>query len=185
RQITRGSLVFPRNVPAGGQQIRGVGCTFSPDGKALAARGPDMAIRLWETATGKQIRKLAADPEDVSPLAFSRDGKVLATSADDVVRLWEVATGKVIARLEGPKGLVGAPAFSPDGKTFTALAQTPGQPFRVTAYVWDVASGKVRRKWDLAPNSAFACCLSPDGARALAGGYATRLRPYPLSPPNH
>jgi WD40 repeat protein len=181
RQITRGSVVFSGPGAGEDQQMRGVGFTYSPDGKALAARGPDKAIHLWETATGKEICKLAADPEDAAPLAFSPDGKVLATSADKVVRLWEVATGKVIARLEGHKGLAGAPAFSPDGKTFTALTRTPGQRFQMTAYVWDVARGKVRRKWDLAPNPAFACCLSPDGARALVGAYADGMRLYDLS----
>jgi WD40 repeat protein len=78
-----------------GQRIGGAGFAFSPDGKALAARGPDRAIHLWETATGKEVRKLAAGPEDASPLGFSRDGTVLATSADGVVRLgrWRPARG--------------------------------------------------------------------------------------------
>src|SRR5262245_22473753 len=122
RQITRGSVVFSGPGAGGGQQMRGVGFTFSPDGKALAARGPDRAIHLWETTTGKEVRKLAADPEDVAPLAFSHDGKVLATSADEVVRLLEVATGQVIARLGGHKGLAGATAFSADGRRLTDLA---------------------------------------------------------------
>src|SRR5262249_39617584 len=63
RQITRGSVVSaPGNRLT--EELQGIGCTFSPDGKALAARGPDRAIHLWETTTGKEIRKLAAEPED-------------------------------------------------------------------------------------------------------------------------
>jgi RNA polymerase sigma factor (sigma-70 family) len=182
RQITRGGVVFPGGPGAAGElQLRGTGFTLSPDGKFLAARGPDRAIHLWATATGKEVRKLTADPEDSSPLAFSRDGKILATSAADVVRLWEVATGKVIARLTGHKGLAGTAAFSPDGKTFTALARTPGQPYQMTAYVWDVAAGKVRYKWDLAPNFVSACCISPDGASVLVGGHVDGMRLYDLS----
>jgi RNA polymerase sigma factor (sigma-70 family) len=181
RQITRGSVVFSGPGKGEDQQTRGVGFTFSPDGKTLAARGPDRAIHLWETATGKEIRKLTADPEDSHPLAFSPDGKILATSADKVVRLWAVATGKVIARLEGHPGLAGAPALSPDGKMFTALARTPGRLLQVTAYVWDLASCKMRRKSDLPPNPVFACCLSPDGTKALAGGHAGGMRLYDLS----
>ncbi len=67
RQLTGGSVAFNTSD----LQLRGVGCLFSPDGKALAARGPDRAIRLWETATGKEVRKLAGAPEDSHPLAFS------------------------------------------------------------------------------------------------------------------
>jgi RNA polymerase sigma factor (sigma-70 family) len=181
RQITRGSVVYFRGETGDEAEIRGVGLVFSPDGKALAARGPDRSIRLWETATGKEVCKLTADSEDASPLAFSRDGKTLATSADKMVRLWDVATGKGIARLEKQKGLPGASAFSRDGKTFTTLARRPGQLYQVTAYVWDLASGQVRRKWDLPPTYVFASCLSPDGTKALIGGYSGGKRLYDLS----
>src|SRR5262249_37664475 len=128
-----------------------------------------------------ELRKFAADPEDSSPLAFSRDGKVLATSADKMIRLWDVETGKELARLTGHQGLAGTPGFSPDRKTFTAVARTPGQLDQVTAYVWDVASRKLLRKWDLPPNPVFGCCLSPDGTKVLAGGYAGGMRLYDLS----
>src|SRR5262249_7933774 len=153
-------------VPPGGNLL-GVGFVFSPDGKALAARGPDKAIHLWDPATGKELRKFAADPEDSSPLAFSRDGKVLATTSEKLIRLWDVETGKDLARLTGHQGLAGTPAFSPDGKTFPAVARTPEQLYQVTAYVWDVASRKLLRKWDLPPNPVFGCCLFPDGTKVL------------------
>src|SRR5262249_15634831 len=107
RRITQSKVDFPGPLKGGQQTIRGLGFTFSPDGKLLAARGPDRAIRLWETATAKEVRKLAADPEDACPIAFSRDGRTLATCSDQLIRLWDVASGKVVARLEGHKELAG------------------------------------------------------------------------------
>jgi RNA polymerase sigma factor (sigma-70 family) len=159
----------------------GAGFAFSPDGKSLAARGSDKVIHLWETATGKELRKLKADPEDFSPLAFSHDGKMLVTSAEKMIRLWDVETGKEKTRLMGHEGSAGTPAFSADGKTFTALARTPGQLYQTTAYVWDIASGKVIHKWDLSANPAFVSCISPDGKTILAGGFAGNLHLYDLT----
>jgi RNA polymerase sigma factor (sigma-70 family) len=180
RRIAAGGTVF-ETTPTGQGLIRGVGFVFSPDGKYLAARGPDKAIHLWETATGKNQRTLKAEPEDFSPLAFSRNGKMLAASAEKMIRLWDVETGKEKTRLRGHEGSAGTPAFSADGKNFTALARTPGQPYQVTAYVWDIPTAKLLHKWDLPSNPVFASCISPDGKTVLVGGDISRMRQYDLT----
>ncbi len=164
-----------------GMSVIGAGFAFSPDGKALAARGPDKAIHLWETATGKELRKFKAEPEDLAPLAFSRDGQLLATYTEKLIRLWDVETGKEKTRLRGHESSASAPAFSADGKTFSVLADTPGQIYQVTAYVWDIAAAKLLHKWDLPLNPVFACCLSPDGSKALAGGHGDDMRLFDLA----
>ena len=57
----------------------------------------DTVIRLWDVATGKQIRTLTGHKRRVSSLAFFPDGKKLASSSvDKTVRLWDVASGKEI-----------------------------------------------------------------------------------------
>ncbi len=176
----KGNIEFSRS-PLGGDWI-GAGFTFSPDGKSMAARGPDKAIHLWETATAKDLRKLTANQEDSSPLAFTHDGKILATSADKMVRLWSLETGKEITRLMGHEGLAGTPAFSADGKTFTALARTPGNHWQRTAYTWDIATAKLLHKWDIPhANPVFASCISPDGKTVIAAGDISRLRLHDLT----
>jgi RNA polymerase sigma factor (sigma-70 family) len=155
-----------------GRIVLSVGFIFTPDGKALVARGPDKAIHLWELATGKELRKFQADPEDLSPLAFSRDGKLLATYNEKLIRLWDVQTGKEKTRLRGHETSVGSPVFSPNGKTLSVLA---GKGWQGTAYVWDIAAAKLLHKWNL-PVSASPYCISPDGATALAGGHYGDMR---------
>src|SRR5260370_4669681 len=67
-----------------------------------------MAVIVAEVATGKNVLRLETGP--VNLLAFSHDGRILATSDRNDVRLWETATGKEILRRSRHGALPGAPA---------------------------------------------------------------------------
>jgi WD40 repeat protein len=130
---------------------------FSPDGNRLAM-AQNAAVSLWDVGTGKRLWKVQAARFRVQAVAFSPDGKVLASSraweADNSGRLWEAATGKLLRQLdktiESGRGIV---AFSPDGRTLAGAD-------RKGLYFWEAATGKLRywRK-ERAGRVAFA----PDG----------------------
>jgi hypothetical protein len=113
---------------------RVLSAAFAPDGKTLAAGSWDSTVYLWDVATGKEIRRLAAQDGLVNVVAFSRDGTTLASNGmSGTLRLWEAATGKLRAR-QCPDQIFAA-RLAPNGRT---LAAHTWQGF----YLWDMTTGK-------------------------------------------
>ena len=105
-----------------------------------------------------------ADPrsKNVSAVAFSPDGKLLATpDQNGSTYLWKVPTGKLSASLE-PAGNIGGnghPAFSPNGG-FLAVANGDGD-----TYVWDVSTSKLLATFaDPSTKGVNGTAFSPDGS---------------------
>lgn len=89
---------------------------FSPDGSLLASalssfpNDPQTEVpevKLWDSATGKELRTLAGHTAAIDAVTFSPDGKTLASGGvDRLLRLWDVASGKPIRVLTGAGGRI-------------------------------------------------------------------------------
>src|SRR5207244_3937708 len=111
--------------------------TFSPDGRTLAFSSY-ASVWLWDVAGKKVVRTLSGDNQAVMAVAFSPDGRLLASAGvDPRASLWEVATGREVRRFNGHTGWVQALAFSPDGRVLASGGRD------TTAVLWDV-TGKVK-----------------------------------------
>src|SRR3990167_5644798 len=105
----------PELVPQTGHTSYVSGVAFSPDGRWLASGSDDNTIKLWEVATGREVRTLAGHTAGVSGVAFSPDGRWLASGSFDLtIKLWEVATGREVRTLRAHTSSVTTVAFSPD-----------------------------------------------------------------------
>jgi WD40 repeat protein/serine/threonine protein kinase len=136
---------------------------FSPDGKTLAARSGDDAVKLWDVETGQELRKLD-HAWKVHCLSFSPDGQtVAAAGADGQVRRWSVATGDRLSPLQGHRGMMWSLAFSPDGK----LLATGGSD---QLHLWNVATGTEVRKLIGHGSEVKAVAFAPDGQTLATGG---------------
>ena len=89
--------------------------------RLLQADPSDHTIKLWDAATGKEIQTLTGHTSYVRSVAFSPDGKTIASGSwDQTIKLWDATTGKEIQTLSGHTDDVSSVAFSPDGKTIAS-----------------------------------------------------------------
>jgi WD40 repeat protein len=131
---------------------------YSPDGQSIAV-GLGGTIEIRDAESLDSQATLSGHTNDISSLAFSPDGSILASGAqdDNEVRLWDMASREELRRLEGHTGWIRSLAFSPDGGLIASGSTDQ------TIIIWDTASGRQLRSLqghsDFLGNIAF----SPDG----------------------
>jgi len=121
--------------------------TFSPNGKQILSGSgrndyivsytKDYTIKLWDAATGREIRTFAGHKNSVNSVAFSPDGRqILSGSLDNTVKLWDATTGREIKTFLGHTNRVTSVMFSSDGKRILSGSGDG------TTRIWDTATGK-------------------------------------------
>jgi WD40 repeat protein len=174
-----GQRVKPKVVltalPAPVHPVRAV--SISPDGSAVAA-GRANAIHVYDAGSGTYIRSLidpaltapdgkplkAAHLTIVEALAYSPDGKYLASGSYQEVVLWDARTGTLRKRLTGFADRVVALGFSPNGKLLATGGGAPTEDGEIK--VFDVATGKL--VVDIKnghSDTVFGVSFSPDGIK--------------------
>lgn len=130
----------PRGTPLGGDADQVVAIALSPDGKQIASSSADGTLHLWDIATD-QPRSIPVGGL-VTAVAFSRDGKILASATADegMLRLWDVSTGEARSAPFGDEytRLPNSVALSSDGSTLVAGSGAGA------LQLWDASTGRAR-----------------------------------------
>jgi WD40 repeat protein/serine/threonine protein kinase/tetratricopeptide (TPR) repeat protein len=122
---------------------------MSPDGAMLAA-GYGNAVRLWDASTGRQIGELTGHANMISGLAFSPDGKTLASADEsETVKLWDPATNTLRAAVQAGQGV--------------ACVQFIGDGHKL------LLSGKRVKLWDLVADKEVAALGEPGDSFGFVG----------------
>ena len=155
-------------------------------GKQVISGAYDGQLIWWDVESRQKVRSLKAHDRWIRNVVATRDGKLIASTADDMVcRVWDAATGKLKHELRGHatltpshfSSMLYACAFSADG-TLLATGDKIGH-----VVVWDVATGKPQATlevpevytWD--PKARIhsiggirSLAFSPDGTQLAVGG---------------
>jgi WD40 repeat protein len=159
-----------------------VAASFSPNGDVLAALSSDGPVSLFDPVDHKLLRTLFADCQAALAMAFSRDGKRLATAMGDFAFVWDVASGRQVLKAthaEPPEYLgtqqwIDSIAISPDGKFIAYGAR--GNRF---AFIWNVETGHQILKLEH-DSPVAAVSFNADGTKLSTGSYDGTSRVWEL-----
>ena len=154
-----------RRVPSTDIAQRAGALAASPGGEMLAFGGTDGMIVIWDVTKRAVVRQWKGHGGAVRSMAFSRDGTMLASSADDLtLNLWSVGTGALVQSLEARKRKANAVTFAAGPN---ALLASGGDDSKVI--LWDVRNRKSVRTLDGHRGPVRSISFSPDGSILISG----------------
>ena len=157
------------------------GIAFSPDGGLVAGglcsppgRGETF---VWDARTGERILTLQGHTDLILDLAWSPDGRRIATAGvDGEAKVWDVRTGAELLTLTGHTSFVTGVAFAPDGR-LVATASYDG-----TVRLWNADTGEQVLELSGHGGANSDVVFSPDGQRVASGGADATLV-WDITPP--
>jgi len=147
---------------------------FSPNGDLLAVGGGQPSakgdLRLYQVSDWKLLATLRGHDDVVFSLAFSPDGKQLASASfDHSVRLWDVQSHATIKEYHHHSDFVYAVAFSPDGKRLVSASKDR------TIQLFDMQSGKSVFTFSGMEQDVMAVAFHPDGKSVISSGFESAI----------
>ncbi|MHC4560307.1 MAG: protein kinase domain-containing protein, partial [Planctomycetota bacterium] len=147
---------------------------ISPDGRYIVSGSWDETIKIWDAATGHELRTIKGHNGSVNSVAFSPDGRRIISGGggDSQIKVWDAKTGSELLSVEDEheEGIT-AVAFSPDGKQF--ISGGYGNKVKL----WDSTTGSelatLATTFAGYERGIASLTYRPDGKQIIVGGWDT------------
>lgn len=156
---------------------------FTPDGNRLAVAS-SIGIWIYDVRPGKEkeLDLLTGHTGSVTVIAFSPDGKILASGGKEgTIRLWDVVTGEQKKQLTGHKWTISSLAFSPDGQTLASAIGheaemiPPQIGIEIDIKLWNIDTGEVAATFRGHGKDITSLAFSPDGKTLASSGKDSKV----------
>jgi WD40 repeat protein len=174
-----------------GHEGRLRGLAFSHDGRLLATASGnsdkryvakeafDNSVRVWDVATGKELKAMRGHDGEVHAVVWSNDdSKLFSGGTDGQVRVWDAKTGAAVTSFRAHAKMINALSLSADGRRLATASRD------CTASVWDAATGALVNaipadgtgSGNVRYGGATSVALNADGTRLLTSGEDQKTR---------
>ena len=152
---------------------------YTPDGKNLIHAGGTPGKRgevvVWDTTTGKPIRKLIETKDAIFAVALRPGSReVAAGGTDRIFRIWEIDTGKELFAVENHADWILDLAYTVDGKRLLTASRDR------SAKVWDQTTAEPLLTFSQHTDGVYAIGANPEGTIACSIGADKQLRFWQL-----
>ena len=148
--------------------------SYSPDGQHIVTASRDYTVRIWDAATGREMRALSGGANSA---AYSPDGRfIVAASGGWTARIWDAATGQAMLTLSGHGGPVTSVAYSPECESPPEAPTAQCSKLIVTASedgtarIWNSETGlEIQSLKSLSGHTGYvsSATFSPDGKQII------------------
>lgn len=150
---------------------------FSPDGTMIVSGSADNTAKLWDRATGREIRTFRGHAGDVTAVTFSADSKtVISGSANGSIKIWNVAQGRETGTLRSKQSSgVTSVALSADGKMLVSGS------FAGNVILWDVSTRQELRTFKGHLKAVDSVAFAPNGKMVVSCSRDETVRLWPVA----
>ncbi len=138
--------------------------SITPDGRHLVSTSADKTIKIWDAATGTELRTLRGHKERVHSVSSSPNGdRIVSGGCDGIIKIWDASAGSELMSIPAHDHWIWSVSFSPDGKTIASGS------FDETVKLWNAETGAVIATLRGHVGMVGLVTFSPDGKHIASG----------------